>query len=480
MFSIHKMIKAAKVNLLSPQKQSLGNYPKIKWQSPKVVFGLILIGILLLGGGLYFSQTTVAANIIINGKEIGYAPSVGEAEKMVEDALTQKDNNLGIRVQTDDYIEYKRIRISKEEYLANRIQPAELSAALTGFVEGSGIKVNGKIAVVLADDKAVEEVIAKYIDYQAKPSDVNRINSSEIVEEVETTKVKTSPQQVKTVAEAFKILTEGDIDVSEYTVEQDDSLWLIARKNEMLVADIIKANPELSEDSILKPGQVIKISKAEPYLTVVSTGERIEKETIPFDVVTKRDNSLGYEKTVIRQAGKDGKKEVKYSYTAQNGEIVEKNVLEEKVITEPVKQIIAKGPDRPVTVAYSSRGTGSVPGLVWPVRGLITSYYGYRNGEFHTGLDIDGETGQPYVAAAAGKVIFAGWSGNYGQMILIDHGNGAVTRYAHSSKIAVSVGQQVTQGQVIGYIGSTGRSTGSHLHFEVLANRQTLNPLNYL
>ncbi|MDI6880631.1 MAG: M23 family metallopeptidase, partial [Desulfitobacteriaceae bacterium] len=84
------------------------------------------------------------------------------------------------------------------------------------------------------------------------------------------------------------------------------------------------------------------------------------------------------------------------------------------------------------------------------------------------------------VAAAAGTVVSAGWDGGYGKMILIDHGNGVMTRYAHSSQLLVSVGQRVAKGQTIGLVGVTGNTTGPHLHFEVISNGSTLNPLSYL
>ncbi len=83
------------------------------------------------------------------------------------------------------------------------------------------------------------------------------------------------------------------------------------------------------------------------------------------------------------------------------------------------------------------------------------------------------------MTAAAGTVIYAGWLGNYGNMILVDHGDGVLTRYAHSLKLLVSSGQTITQGQVIAYVGSTGRSTGPHLHFEIIRNGKVVNPLNY-
>jgi murein DD-endopeptidase MepM/ murein hydrolase activator NlpD len=127
-----------------------------------------------------------------------------------------------------------------------------------------------------------------------------------------------------------------------------------------------------------------------------------------------------------------------------------------------------------------SSATPSAAGLIWPVQGVLTSPYGMRWGRMHEGIDIGAATGTPIYAAAGGTVIYAGWEGGYGNLTVIDHGNGLATAYGHQSQIAVSSGQTVSRGQLIGYIGSTGHSTGPHLHFEVRVNGTPVNPLSYL
>ena len=127
-----------------------------------------------------------------------------------------------------------------------------------------------------------------------------------------------------------------------------------------------------------------------------------------------------------------------------------------------------------------SSATPSVAGLIWPIQGVLTSPFGMRWGRMHEGIDIGAATGTPIYAAAGGTVIYAGWESGYGNLTVIDHGNGLATAYGHQSKIAVSNGQTVSRGQLIGYVGSTGHSTGPHLHFEVRANGTPVNPLSYL
>ena len=125
-------------------------------------------------------------------------------------------------------------------------------------------------------------------------------------------------------------------------------------------------------------------------------------------------------------------------------------------------------------------------GMIWPVSGPITSEFGWRthpifgNARFHSGLDIGADYGVPIHAAASGVVIESGWIGGYGNTIMIDHGSGIVTLYGHNESLAVGVGQQVNQGDVIAYCGSTGNSTGPHCHFEVRLGGEPVSPWDYL
>ena len=136
-----------------------------------------------------------------------------------------------------------------------------------------------------------------------------------------------------------------------------------------------------------------------------------------------------------------------------------------------------------IQAAQAKLGTGGTPsasGLIWPVLGPVTSPFGWRWGRMHEGIDIGAGSGTPIRAAASGTVIYSGWLGGYGNLVVIDHGGGLSTAYAHQSSIASGNGQLVTQGQVIGYVGSTGHSTGPHLHFEVRVNGVPQDPLGYL
>ena len=122
----------------------------------------------------------------------------------------------------------------------------------------------------------------------------------------------------------------------------------------------------------------------------------------------------------------------------------------------------------------------SSSGFIWPVHGVVTSGYGWRWGRMHEGIDIAVSSGTPVVAAASGTIIVAGWMGGYGNLVVVDHGNGIATAYGHNNTVTVGVGQAVAQGQLIAYSGSTGHSTGPHVHFEVRVNGAAVDPFGYL
>ena len=198
-------------------------------------------------------------------------------------------------------------------------------------------------------------------------------------------------------------------------------------------------------------------------------------------------------------------KEVKLSKVAKKQELIDKMQNDKAVYdrqydemmaaSEQVAKLIqqSKYKSQPLPPKSSSNDVevydatpSSSGGMIWPISGPITSPFGWRthpifgSQRFHSGLDIGGDYGLPIHAAKAGVVSHAGWIGGYGNTVMIDHGGGIVTLYGHNQSLNVSVGQQVSQGQVIAYCGSTGNSTGPHCHFEVRLNGEPVSPYNYL
>jgi murein DD-endopeptidase MepM/ murein hydrolase activator NlpD len=153
---------------------------------------------------------------------------------------------------------------------------------------------------------------------------------------------------------------------------------------------------------------------------------------------------------------------------------VDDTTIDDPTVESELKQIEA------------SSSPDNIPSI-WAHEGKINNEFGFRRNpfggrtyEFHPGMDIDGERGDTISATAAGTVTKAGWQGGYGNMVEIDHGNGLITRYGHMSKLNVAVGDVVTRSQIIGFIGSTGRSTGPHLHYELRLNEHPINPRRFL
>jgi murein DD-endopeptidase MepM/ murein hydrolase activator NlpD len=179
---------------------------------------------------------------------------------------------------------------------------------------------------------------------------------------------------------------------------------------------------------------------------------------------------------VISQ-GEYGSADVVARVTYEGQAEIDRVIESETILKEPVTEVQARGTmERPTWLP-----TGS---FRWPTSGTISSKYGYRSifggSSFHGGIDIANSYGTDIVAADGGEVCYAGWMSGYGYLVQIDHGNGYVTYYGHNSSLEVSVGDKVYKGQHIAEMGSTGRSTGNHCHFEVRYKGERQNPMNYL
>lgn len=162
--------------------------------------------------------------------------------------------------------------------------------------------------------------------------------------------------------------------------------------------------------------------------------------------------------------------------------LVEQGLVQRRESLTALKEELSKRQETLGMAANINLPGGTTP-AIWPARGVVSSPYGLRwNGsDFHPGIDIANDMGTPILATADGVVQVAGWNdGGYGNMVDIDHGNGIMTRYGHAMQVAVTAGQHVRRGQVIAYMGSTGFSTGPHVHYEVRINGQAVNPSVYL
>lgn len=418
--------------------------------------------------------------VTVNGEVIGVVANQDVFKSALAEVTKAKSEALGGQtVELCGEVQFK------SKLLAGDIlDQADLIARLSQMnyaVKAIAIKANGETCAVVADEQAATQVLEQYKDLYTTPAENVEIKEVSFLETVTCEPVQVSVEEVLTPEEAELLIRSGKEEVITYTVQEGDCLWLIARANDLRVQDLMDANPELKSDK-LSIGQTLRLVGPKPLLTVAVTLEKTATESINYPVEIKQtdDKLRGYRH--IEQKGVPGKREVTYQIVRHNDLTIEENILNETIVQEPVKEIVLQGTRVAVASRGSDSGTYSAGSgqLAWPLRGGITSAYGYRGREFHTGMDIDGNTGDAIRAADDGKVTGAGWEGGYGKMITINHGNGIVTRYAHCSSINVKVGQRVSKGEVIGRVGSTGRSTGSHLHFEVLVNGNPVNPKRYL
>ena len=224
---------------------------------------------------------------------------------------------------------------------------------------------------------------------------------------------------------------------------------------------------------MLHVGDKLNSQEEIPLLTVETVEITTMAESVPYETEYQTSSYYYEGETYVTRSGSNGRASITARLTKHNGKVVEREDLDSEIIIEPVNEIIVKG-TKPVPPKI---GTGT---FIRPVNVGIYASYGYRWGRMHEGIDLAAPTGTPIKAADGGTVVSAGWHSNYGYMIIIDHGANTRTLYAHCSKLNVSAGNKVYQGQVIGLVGNTGRSTGPHCHFEIHINGRTVNPANYV
>ncbi|NLW55800.1 MAG: M23 family metallopeptidase [Firmicutes bacterium] len=341
--------------------------------------------------------------------------------------------------------------------------------------------VDGEVWFTIADTDrdALENMLSEYQKSYLKNVDQNaRIKKISFVQAVELVNVEVKPEELDSLDTARERIYAIEEEALEIEIKSGDNFWNLARAHKMSVADLQILNPDVNPDKIY-PGDILLLRPLNPVLDVMIQFENMIIEPVPFKVETRKDNTLYTSQKYIIREGVEGEKEVLYDITLLNGFQNSLVVMNENVIKEPVNALVRVG-----TKTTVSRGGRVNYGVVQGKR--ISSHYGWRihpitgRRKFHDGLDIAANTGTPVYVYTDGKIIQAGWNGGYGLSILVDHGNGLRTRYAHLSKIYVKVGQRVKTGERIGAVGSTGNSTGPHLHFEVIKNGQTKNPLNYI
>lgn len=300
--------------------------------------------------------------------------------------------------------------------------------------------------------------------------DANRLAANQILlipdtpEDVENTleEVRTRQFRIASLREAVKPLK-----VVAYVVVQGDSLWSIANSQNIELDTLVGSNT-FKSSATLRPGAVLRIPNQDGMFYTMRKGEKIESVCKRYQVDLERTRQVN--PTVDLVSLKPGN-EIFLPGARPEA------VAEVKVEGKKARLVPAKDKGAPQKGARSYR---------WPVMGRINSPFGWRRHpvtrrrDFHTGIDIKADRGMVIRSARDGRVAYSGWMGGYGKVVVVEHAGGQSTLYAHCSTLLVVQGSKVSQGQNIARVGTTGRSTGPHLHFEVRRGNSPVNPLQYL
>ncbi len=290
------------------------------------------------------------------------------------------------------------------------------------------------------------------------------------------------PAWVMSTADAINYIIKGTTTPKTYVVQGGDTVWDIAVKNGMSLEELEKMNPGISS-SRLQIGSVVNLYESKPFVAITTTETVVATETIPYETVYEDTSSMYRGQSKVQTAGVSGSKQVTSQVIKQNGAVIASNVLNEQILAEPQNQISLKGtgavPAYTASIGSSAKSSGILGAPTAHIE--VSSAYGASRGSRrHAGIDLRNPAGTPFGAAADGVVIYAGYSGSYGNIVKVDHGGGLQTYYAHCNSMCVSVGDTVTKGQTLGTVGSTGNATGNVLHFEVRINGVAQNPMNYI
>lgn len=396
---------------------------------------------------------------------------------------------------------------------------AQLQKEVTPKTEAVGVKVDEDVVLYVQNDKQYQQLLRAYkLEFVTKKqlnayekhkkakkkstlkAGKKRVTNIEFTEELEKVEAVVEPKEVLSVKKAVQLLSKGTLNEKSYKIKSHDVLGSIAQDHGMSVAELLKLNKGLKKDTVLQIDDQLTVTEANPFVEVKVDFETKKNEKINYKSVEEEDPNLPKGEKKVKTEGKEGKRVITETIQMKNGQIVKQQIKDKKIAAKAVDEVVAIGTKEVVQnvsvnrqsasntrpsqsdgkeeVATPSRGSGQ---FTWPaVGGYISSQMGARWGRQHNGIDIARPSNRAILAADGGIVKSAGPQGSFGNRVVIDHGNGYQTLYAHLASIQVSPGQKVGRGSTLGIMGATGNSTGVHLHFEVRKNGSLINPLSVL
>ncbi len=426
----------------------------------------------------YAQSLNYAVKLTVNGRFLGYI----ENEQVyydAEDILKERINYLGseedIQVNPEYSIELieNKNTLTKYQVADKMLEYSDLSVEYA-----YGFYLNGVFMGAMFDNSEVKATLDGILEkYQTTyPSAV--ISFADRIE-CDTAGLYLSGSIIDTDW-LISQLTSVKSGAGYYIIEEGDTHESISKKLRLTPAQLELMNPGFAQ-SELRVGNSIKRREEVPFLSVNVTVQEIYDTYIDYETEYYNDNSLFVGVSRVTTEGKKGINNVTAMVTYVNSFETDREITGSRIVSKPITERIAQGTKPTPESIYSPEDAGYGK-YIWPVEGGHISELTAEDGGYygHEGIDIVDHYGAAIFAGASGTVIRAGWIGDFGNCIIIDHENGYQTLYAHCSTLYVVPGQKVTQGEFIAAMGATGYVTGTHLHFEVLYGLENLNPIDYL
>ena len=356
-----------------------------------------------------------------------------------------------------------------------------LRTAGDSIAQAVGLYVDGNFIGAMESGEDIQALLERFKEGKYDPTDTEQ--RVEFVQNVQQEEGLYPISAVSGEGAMRDHLSAQTVVERNYMVQAGDTLSTIALRHDMTTAELRALNPALAATDMIRVGDTLVVQRAQTLLQVKVVKTERYNETVDYTTKTvyRDDKPVTYSKTTTK--GVEGQKAIVAEDTYIDGIKTGRKIISETVTKQPITKVVEKGTQKVVNGIAVQQGDGVTHGsMLWPVPICHNMSRGYKRG--HYALDITNGPvkvlGKPAVAADGGKVIHAGWYYDYGYTVKIQHANGLVTLYAHLQTLKVVKGQQVSRGQTIGLVGSTGRSTGPHLHFEVIKNGVRQNPLNYV
>lgn len=419
-------------------------------------------------------------NVIVDGESVGYVANEQVFENARDDVQGRIDTAKSVMQSNGGSASEGQWNISPTYTLAinnetmteSEVANAILGASSDEIGEGTAVYVDGELKFVINDGDHLRSYLESVKQPYEDTSDPNRRVS--FVHDISLVDGIYLLDSIMPYSDVIAAMNEGGGPMT-YTAGADETVQTVVDNTGVSWDSLASMNPQLTSlDQELEEGEQITTGVSSPEMLKV---EVIERQTytveIPFDTVTSESDEYDFGKTVVDSPGENGIQELTQDVVYVDGAVTETNIVKVETLKEPVTEYVTKG-TRLKSGMTATYGSGE---WMWPVPGY--TYVSRWMSSYHKGADICAPYGTPIYAADSGVVVTAGYHYSYGNYVIIDHGNGWRTLYGHMSALGCSVGQAVQRGQVIGYVGSTGNSTGNHCHFEMYQNGTLVSARNF-